>query len=559
MTRTQLENQTPAAARLRTSWALAAAGGLLLAIGPLLGVVDGAEPAYTSWPLLALLALLPPVVAGVLLMRGRPFVAAGLIAAVGVFAFGRLLSDLQLVFAPMSVARPELFRPTTLIAVTPSAGLWVLLAGHVLVIAGGLLAAGRAGMPADESEPAGLVALHVITAAWATVGLLGKPFTSSDPFQLDRGPWDLPVLGLTGGLLVALAAPLATALAASSPDPDTRQGGVLGVSLALLGVVLPWLVAGTVVSGLGISAGPVIALLAALALPALPLLARLVRLLRGKRDDTRDLALPSIRRMHTAAGLLSVVAAVFMLIGAVVPQLELTTGGEAPELASAKLLWPAGLAFGVLGLALLVPSIAAAVRPALFLGYFAMQLAAAGATQPVVAASQAGIAQPGAGFWLMVAEFPLGLLALICAGLAGAVERENTEPGRRQELPMTELGAVLLAGLLAAAALALPTVRSAAYTAPTLIPDADPAVSWALLSSLGFLRIGLVVALRSWPARGAAVLRGAGLLRVVGGVGLPLTEDRFEGDVERPGTWLALVAVGALAVVGGLSGARATR
>ena len=136
MTRTELENQTPAAARLRTSWALAAAGSLLLAAGPLVGVVDGAEPAFTSWPLLALLSLLPPAVAGVLLMRGRPFVAAGLIAAVGVFAFGRLLSDLQIVINAMSVARPELFRPATLVAVTPSAGVWLLLAGHVLVIAG---------------------------------------------------------------------------------------------------------------------------------------------------------------------------------------------------------------------------------------------------------------------------------------------------------------------------------------------------------------------------------------------------------------------------------------
>ena len=132
MTRTELENQTPAAARLRTSWALAAAGSLLLAAGPLLGVVDGADPAFTSWPLLALLALLPPVVAGVLLMRGRPFVAAGLIAAVGVFAVGRLLSDFQIVLDAMKVARPELFRPTTLVAVVPSAGVWLLIAGHLL-------------------------------------------------------------------------------------------------------------------------------------------------------------------------------------------------------------------------------------------------------------------------------------------------------------------------------------------------------------------------------------------------------------------------------------------
>ncbi len=522
-------------------------------------MVEGADPAYTSWPLLALLALLPPVVAGVLLMRGKPFVAAGLIAAVGVFAFGRLLSDLQIAFAPMAVSRPELFRPTTLVAVTPSAGLWVLLAGHVLVIAGGLLAAGRAGMPADESEPPGLVALHVIIAFWATVGLLGKPFSSADPFQLDRGPWDLPVLGLTGGLLLALAAPLATALAASSPDPDTRQGGVLGVSLALGGVVLPWLVAGTVTTGLGVTAGPVIALLAALALPVLPLLARLVRLLRGKRDETEDVALPSTNRVHVAAGVLSVIAAALMLIGATLPQVVLTTGDKATELASANLLWPAGIAFGLLGLALLAPPIAATVRPALLFGYLAMQLAAAGATQSVLVASQAGIAQPGAGFWLMIAEFPLGLLALICAGLAGAVERENTDAGKRRQVPLPELGAALLAGLFAVGAFALPTVRGDNYTAPTLLPNAAPAVSWSLLISLIFLIIGIVVALRSRPARGAAVLAGAVLLLGVRALELPLTGSKVEGAVVAPGTWLALASCAALLVAAALMGARATR
>jgi len=559
MTRTELENQTPAASRLRTAWALAAAGGLLLAVGPLLGVVDGAEPAYTSWPLLALLALAPPAAAGALLFRGRPFVAAGLLAAVGVFAVGRLISDLQMAIGPMAVARPELFRPSTLVAVTPSAGMWLLIAGHVLVIAGGAMAAGRAGMPADDSEPAGLVALHVIIACWATVGLLGKPFTSADPFQLDRGPWDLPVLGLTGGLLIALAAPLATALAASSPDPDTREGGMYGVMLALLAVSLPPMVAGAVSAGLGMAVGPLIALSAALLLPAVPLLARLWRLVRGKRDATRDLALPSVQRMHVTAGVFTVLAALAMISGAIVPQLILTTGDPAPDLASANLLWPGALVFGALGLALFVPSIAGAVRPAILFGYLAMQFAAAGATQPVLAASQAGIAQPGAGFWLMILVAPFGVLALICAGLAGAVERENTVPAKREQLPMTELGAVLLGGIFAVGAFALPTMSGDNYTAPTLVPDNDPVVSVALLSSLLWLIIGFVVAFRSRPARGAAVLAGAVLLVGMRALELPLTGAKVEGAVAAPGTWLALASCAALLVAAGLMGARGTR
>lgn len=559
MTRTELENQTPEATRLRTAWALSVAGALLLAAGPLLGVVDGAEPAYTSWPLLALLALAPPVVAGVMLLRGRPFVAAGLIAAVGVFAVGRLVSDLLIAFDPMAASRPELFRPATLIAVTPSAGLWLLIAGHVLVIAGSLLAAGRAGMPADESEPAGLVARSVGIASLATLGLLGKPFTSADPFQLDRGPWDLPVLGLTGGLLIALAAPLAAAFAATSPDPDTREGGALGVSLALLAVVLPWLVAATFAPGIGITVGPLIALFAALTLPLIPPLARLWRLLRGKRDETRDLPLPSIRRMHVTAGVLAVLSAAAMLVGAVVPQLVLATGGAGPDLASSNVLWPAGLAFGVLGLALLIPSLAATVRPAVLFGYLAMQLAATVAAQPVLAADELGIARPSVGFWLMIVEFPLGLLALICAGLAGAVERENTEIGKRQEVPVAELGAVLLAGLFAAGAFALPNLRGDNYTSATLVPAADAFVSVSLLYSLVILIIGLVIALRSRPARGAAVLVGAVLLLGVRALELPLTGDKVTGATAAPGTWLALASCAALLVAAGLMAARAGR
>ncbi|MET9631774.1 hypothetical protein ABZX92_30345 [Lentzea sp. NPDC006480] len=564
MTRTELENQTPAAARLRTSWALAAAGGVLAAAGPLIGVVDGAEPAYTSWPLLAALALLPPAVAGVLLFRGRPFVAAGLIAAVGVFAVGRLLSDLQIAFAPMSVARPELFRPTTLIAVTPSAGLWLLIAGHVLVISAGVLSSGRAGMPADESESARFMGFPLLVAVVAAVGLLGKPFLSSDAFQLDRSPWDLPALGLTGGLVLALAAPLATALATSSPDPDTRDGGTYGVTLALLAVVVPWLAAGTVAPGLSITSGSVLVLIAALVLPAVPLLAWLVRLVLRRRDGAIDHALPSVRRLHVGAGVLALLSAVTVIIGALLPQLVLATGDAAPGLSSMNILWPAAVAVAVLGLLLLVPSTAATVRPAVVGAYFAMQLAAASATEPVVAANQAGLAQPGAGFWVLIAELPIGLLALVFVGLAGAVDRENTDrrestDRKKEQLPLAELGALLLAGLFGLGAFALPTMRGADYTAPTLVPDGHPAVSWALLTSSFLLIMGLLVAVRSRPARGAAELVGLALLLGVRALELPLTGGRVEGAVAAPGTWLALASVAALLVAAGLMATRATR
>jgi hypothetical protein len=263
--------------------------------------------------------------------------------------------------------------------------------------------------------------------------------------------------------------------------------------------------------------------------------------------------------MHVTAGVLFIISAVATVASGLLPQLVLSTGGAAPELASANLLWPAGIAVAVLGLLLLVPSAAATVRPAQAGGYVAMQLAAAGATASVVAASQSGIAQPGAGFWLMVVELPIGLLALFFVLLGGAVERENDGRGKQEQLPVAELGAVLLAGLFAAGAFALPTMRGVDYTAPTLVPGTDASTSWVLVACLVAMIGLLVAAVRSKPAPGAATLVGAAVLMGVRALELPLTGSRVEGAVAAPGTWLALASVAALLVAAGLMGARATR
>ncbi|NUS65268.1 MAG: hypothetical protein HOQ46_16645, partial [Saccharothrix sp.] len=124
--------------RLRAAVVVAAAGALLTAAGPAVGVVDGsAPPAFTAWPLLALLALLPTALAAVFLARGQDLTAAAALVAPAVFAVGRLLDDLQLLADPVNASRPELFRPTSLHPPGPAAGLWLLLAGHVLLVAAG--------------------------------------------------------------------------------------------------------------------------------------------------------------------------------------------------------------------------------------------------------------------------------------------------------------------------------------------------------------------------------------------------------------------------------------
>jgi hypothetical protein len=554
MTRTELENQTPAASRLRTAWALAAAGSLFLTVGPLLGVVDGAEPAYTSWPLLAVLALLPPVVAGVLLQRGRPFVAAAVLAAVGAFALGRLLSDVQIAFDALSVGRPELFRPATLDALGAAPGLWLLVLGHLLTLAAGVLAAGRAGVPADESEQReqNHVLLFIAVAALATIGLLGDTYSSSDAYLLARSPWDLPIVGLVGGFAIAAAPLVAAAFGGSSPDSDTRRGNQLGVALGIAAVAAPPLVAAVAADGLGVTWGPIVALVAAVVLVAMFFL-----LNEGKEKEEAEIALPTLGKMHAAAGVFAVLAAVAVLAGAAAPQLVVVIG-EAPEFFAARLIWPAGIALAVLGLLMFARGIAGAVRPALVMATYAVSLATTASVQAVLAASESSLAQPGSGFWLLTAAAPLGVIAVVCAAVAGAMERENAEPRKRQELPIAELGAVLLAGLFAAGAFAFPTMRGTDYTAPSIIAG-DPIESGPLLGSLLVLIIALVVALRSRPERGAGLLAGAALVAGVRALELPLTGGRIEGVSAGPGTWLALACVAALLVAAGLMGARASR
>ncbi|KOV80654.1 hypothetical protein [Nocardia sp. NRRL S-836] len=554
MTRTELENQTSAVTRLRVAWGLAAAGALLLTVGPLLGVVDGAAPAYTSWPLLAVLALLPPALAGALWLRGRPFVAAAVLAAVGAFAPGRLLGDLQIIGHTMTVGRPELFRPSGLVAPPTGTGLWLLVLGHVLVLAGGVLAAGRAGVPSDEEDTPRQLAVFLPVAALAAIALLGEPFSSTDVYLLPRSPWDLPVLGLIGGLLLAAAAPLVAALTGSSPDPDTRRGGMLGVALGLAAVAAPSLAAGLFADALGVTWAPVVALLAAAVLVALSF--------RSARTDEKDQAaeeivLPALHRLHAATGVFAVLAAAAAVVGAIAPQV--VVDGEEPVFYAARLLWPTGLALAVLGLLMFVRTAAGTARPALVYAVYATLVASVFSVQTVSLASQSGLAEPAPGFWVMSAVYPLGLVALVCAAVAGGAERENADQRKPGHVPLAELGATLLAGLFAIGAFALPTMKATGYTPPDLVGNYDPIVSTTLVAALLLLLAALFLALRSRPQRGAPLLAGAALLVGVRALELPLTGARVEGTTAAPGTWLALASVVALLVAAGSMAARASR
>ncbi|TWP44888.1 hypothetical protein FKR81_40515 [Lentzea tibetensis] len=553
MTSTRLESPQPVAARLRSAWGLAAGGAVLLAAAPLVGVVGGsAPPAFTSWPLLAALALLPVVVSGVLMTRGRPLVAAAVLAAVAAFAPGRLLSDLQIGLDALAVSRPELLRPRSLDPLDPSAGLWLLIAGHLLTLAAGVLAANRS--VGDEADASDKLIRVVLVSAFAAISLLGTPFTSTDVLLLAHGPWDLPLIGLAGGLLVAAAAPLAAALSASSTEPDTRRGGLIGVALAIIAVAAPPLVAGLAADGLGVTWGPIAALVAA----ALLLLEHPDRTVRAEQDEKAELTLPGTARMHAVAGVFGVLAGAATVVGALVPQLTVTAGLTAPENYAAKLLLPAGVAVAVLGAWLLARGVAAAVRPTFLVSLAALPLTAAAALDTVLAATQIAVVQPGPGIWAMAGGLVLAAVAGVCGAVAGAVEREDTEPEPRGETPVPVLATAFGAGLLAVGAFALPAVKAADLVAPGLFTNFQVA-SWGLLIGLLAVLAAVALAVNSRPPRAAALLSGAAVVVVVRLLELPLTGARAADASAGPGTWLAAATVVVLLIGAALRAAEGSK
>lgn len=551
-----------ATTKLRAAFGLAVAGALLLAVGPVLGVVAGdVPPAFTAWPLLALLALAPVLLAGAFLVRGRPLVAASALAATAFFAPGGLLRDLQIVADSRYAVRPELFRPTSLAPLAAAPGLWLLVVGNVLVLAAGVLAAtvgvsaGDSGDDADRSRTRRLLWLVVIAGSFAAVGLFMAPLTSTDPLVLTSGPFDSPALAMVGGVLLLIAAPVSGVVVATDAEPANRRGGLLAIAVALAALALPPLATGLFADGLGVSAGPVFVLLAALANGALAWLLG--------RDATADdrvavetgaplmVELPGQRRLHVGAGVLGLLAALAAIGGALTPQLVLPEGLAAPVDYSTRLLWPAALIVAVLSVA--VSARGNVARPAFVVALAAFPLAAASALDAVLTATQIGAVQAGPGVWFTVLSVLLGTAAAITAALAGAVEREEAGVAKSQA-PLPLLACVLLGALFAVGAFALPVLRAPDFAAVGLF---DLRVgSWGLIATLLAVLAAAGLSLVARPPRAAALLLGAALVIAVRVLEYPLTSGRVAGAAPAAGLWLAAASAVALLIGAAVSGSR---
>jgi hypothetical protein len=517
---------------------------VLQTVGVAVGVVD-APAGYVSWPLAAVLALLPPVVAAVFVGNRRPAAASALLVVLAAVSVGRAVAAVQLAVDASRVSRPDLVVVSGTVPPGASIGLWLLILGFVVTAVAGGLALNR-DRPADEEPRRGLVVGAAGLGLVVAIGLLMAPFSSSDPLLPADGVFDSPALALIGGLLVALAMPVGAAVAASSGDTDTVRGGILGVSLAALVVGLPPAVAGFVIPELHPSAGPWIGLVGIALLTPFAF----VSAGRSQRSLDEDVDLPGRGNLHLAAGVVGLLAAVSGLVAVALPLLSVPDGAAVPENYAIRLLAPASVLVGVLAVGLLAPAWAAPVRPAFTVACAGIALTVASGFDTVLFATGliGSKATPGPGVWFGALAVLLALVAVIITTLAGALEREDVDLSELAARPV--LGwAGGLAALLAVGAFGFPTVTG---------PDYESAGLWTFrVASAGSVVALLAViaaaalAVRSRPSRAAALLFGAAGVAVVRALEFVLTGGRVAGSGPAMGTWLA-VACALVLVVGGV-------
>ena len=514
---------------------VAGLAAVLGAVGAVVGPVDGGR-AFASAPLLVVLALAPIAAAGLLLSRKKVGLAGGVLAGAGLLAPGRVLLDLQFLVRPVDASRPELFVPTTLGDFDPTAGLWLLLGGHVAAaVAGVLAAAGKVDDVTSSVAARGramgwALALTTITVA----GLLLQPYRSDNAFLLATDVIGSPAMVRIGGLVVALTVILGGVLAAGASRVSWAKGMVLGLAIGLTGLTAPTLVAALTVEWLHPERWAYLALL------PLPVLAVLMFTLLNRDDadaEPEDVHLEA-DRLHRATGVLGVLTGLAALGGALFPQLVVDAGLDQPANYANRQLAPVGVLLVVLGAALFTRW-ATIVRPAFVVTLASVVLVGTAALDAAFTGdSVSPLVHLGAGVWFVGAAVVLSAFAAIVAAIAGGAERDEVdlterEPNNRLMIPLG------VAGALAIGAFGLPMIKASGFAAPGIWTEFRLA-SWGLLTALVVVVVAAAIAVNARPARATALLAGATVVVTVHLLEWPLTIGRAEGASPDNGTWFTI-------------------
>lgn len=550
----EFAERRPSAALAAAVW-LTVAGAVALTVGAVLPVSPDAGPGYLSWPLLAVLALVPAGLAVWAAYTGRHGLAAGLIAGLAALAPGRLLLDVQFFANGSLTVRPELYLPDRLLDRSGvAAGFWLLAIGHLLTIAAGLRAARVArelneiagSSPGQRRWRLVVPLLAVVTA----VGLLMSPVVSTDPYLLARSAFEGPGAALAGYVLLAGALLIAAVLGFSSASDGVARGTLGGAAAAVFAVALPAVVAGLVVPDLHVAWGPCMAVVATLLVLLLTPLATPQQTAAERTDLAGEARVPGLTLWRTATGLLAVLTAVAAVIGALAPQLAGQTQTDSPArwllvVAAGLVLLPAPF--------LLAAKTARAARGFLAVLWAGVVLAGTAVLSTAITASEAtGLGGLGGaisyhlGAGAVFTAIALGLAGLtaLAATVTGVVERddEGTEGPRPNVLIP-----VVAAAVLAVATFGTPVFTAPDYPSPGLWSDFDTP-SWGLLTAVLVVLGVLALAVRSRPGAAAAALGGAALVLALHVAELPLVGSAIDGSRPGIGFWLGLAAVVATVV-----------
>lgn len=555
---------------LKVAVVAAASGAVLKAVGPEVGVV-AAEPAYASGPLLIVLALLPVLVAGSLLIAKRPITAAGVLIGGALLGIGQALVDLQFAADALVASRPELAVPTSLDPLAAGTGTWLLVAGHVLTIVAGAMVLARAGAQPgsavaaefDESTEAEaierrrLLGWGLAFGGLAALGLAMPPFVSDNAFMLAPDLMNGPTFVMAGGLISVVAVVLGSVLAGTSRTPKLARGVLIGVAIAVLAILLPQQIAGFTVEWLHTDWRSYLATIGAAGL-------LVTALIRPKAKAEKETARTehTAGRWHVIAGVLAILGGGAAILGRTsdlfvveIPTdtpisqtdvLVLLSGVRPAEFAN-RLLLPAGILLVVLGVLLLIRPVAALARPALSVAWVAVPFAGFLTLDALVTATgTSGAIRAGAAAWWTVLAVLLVLGAAVSAMAAGIVERDDVDLTDRPS-NIILMAPVAAAILFAFGAFGLPTMAAPEYVAPGIWSNFRVA-SWGLILALFAVLIAAVLAARSRPSRAASLLLGSAALVAVHALEMPLTQERAEGITTGPGTWLSIACAAAFVI-----------
>ncbi|QRP45293.1 hypothetical protein [Amycolatopsis sp. FDAARGOS 1241] len=546
--------------RLKAAAGLLAVGAVALTGGAILPVSPDAGPGYLSWPLLALLALVPAGVANAAAYSGRHGLAAGLTVGLAALAPGRLLLDFQFFAQASKTIRPELFLPDRLLDRSAvGAGFWLLVVGHVVTIVAGVVAAR---VVREVNEVAGDDGGHrrwrlvvPLLAVVSAVGLLMAPVVSDNPYLPAYSAFEGPGVALAGYVIATGALLLAVVLGCAAAADGVVRGTLGGVAAATFALALPPLVGGLAISGLHLAFGPVMAVVAMLIVLFLAPRTTPQQARAERTDLAGEARVPSLTLWRGVTALAALLTAVAAAVGALAPQLDARLATQSPArwwlLAAAILVvLPAPFLFKYKAARGLVAVLWAGVVLA---GTAVLSTALTASAATGLGGGLGGAITYRLGAGAVFTAIALGLAGLtgLAAVVTGVVERddEGTEgPRARVLLP------VAAAAVLAIAAFGTPVFSAPDYATPGLWSDFDTP-SWGLLTAVLVVLGALALSVRSRPGAAAAALAGAALL-----LALHVSQLFFvdlPGRSPALGSWLGLAAVVATATAGATAAAGA--